>query len=45
MCGSTTHITAQAVIAASIALPPDFIISRPAWLASGCEVAMQAFGA
>src|SRR5262245_15839400 len=39
MCGSTTHSTATAVTAASVALPPARSVSTAARLASGCEVA------
>jgi hypothetical protein len=42
IAGSVTHITAVAVIAASMALPPCLSISIAARLASGCEVAHMA---
>ncbi len=37
--GSTTLSTAAVAIAASTALPPWASMSRPAWLAWGCEAA------
>ncbi len=37
--GSTTHCTAQAATAASMALPPAFSTSIAVWVARVCEVA------
>jgi hypothetical protein len=37
--GSTTHCTAQAATAASMALPPSLSTSSAARVASGCDVA------
>jgi hypothetical protein len=42
MAGSTTPSMAQAAMAASTALPPRRITSRPASEACGCEVAIMA---
>ena len=45
MAGSTTHISAVAVIAASMALPPRFRHSIAASDAAGCDVATIALRA
>jgi hypothetical protein len=43
IAGSTTHCTATAASAASIALPPALSISIAANVASGCDVAAMPF--
>src|SRR5213593_5162853 len=43
ICGYTTHSTASAAMAASIALPPSRSTCAPASLASRCGVAMTPF--
>src|SRR5208282_6532423 len=45
LCGSTTHCTATAAIAASAALPPERNTSRAVNVALGCEVAAIPFAA